>query len=106
MLSTEFLSKNSSAQKVLKLENFLELVAKNHPIAKQAQMRVDMSTAELFAAKGMWGILNDLEAIALAQGMDTGHVTGLSTQVYGDDYFGYAAWLLRLSQLFRQALHA
>jgi outer membrane protein TolC len=49
-----FLSKNTSAQKVLKLDDFLELISKNHPIAKQAQLRVDMSAAEFFAAKGVF----------------------------------------------------
>jgi hypothetical protein len=49
-----FLSKNTSAQKVLKLDDFLELISKNHPIATQAQLRVDMSAAEFFAAKGVF----------------------------------------------------
>ncbi len=48
------LSKNLSAQKILKLDDFLELIKNNHPVAKQAQMRVDMSTAEFFAAKGVF----------------------------------------------------
>ncbi|MCP9747480.1 TolC family protein [Lacihabitans sp. CS3-21] len=49
-----FISKNTSAQKVLKLDDFLELISKNHPIAKQAQIRVDMSAAAFFAAKGVF----------------------------------------------------
>jgi outer membrane protein TolC len=48
------LSKNLSAQKILKLDDFLELVKNNHPVAKQAQLRVDMSGAEFFAAKGVF----------------------------------------------------
>jgi outer membrane protein TolC len=48
------LSKNLSAQRILKLDDFLELVKNNHPVAKQAQLRVDMSGAEFFAAKGVF----------------------------------------------------
>jgi hypothetical protein len=36
------------------LDDFLELVKNNHPVAKQAQLRVDMSGAEFFAAKGVF----------------------------------------------------
>jgi outer membrane protein TolC len=43
-----------SAQSVLKLDKFLEIIASNHPIAKQAQMRVDMSKAEFFSTKGVF----------------------------------------------------
>jgi outer membrane protein TolC len=49
-----FLSKNALSQKILKLEDFLDLISKNHPLAKQAQMRVNMSKAEFFAAKGVF----------------------------------------------------
>ncbi len=49
-----FLSKNALSQKILKLDDFLELIKNNHPVAKQAQLRVDMSAAEFFAAKGIF----------------------------------------------------
>ncbi|MEP6713648.1 MAG: TolC family protein [Ferruginibacter sp.] len=39
---------------ILTLDNFIELVKKYHPIAKQADIQIDKSGAELLAAKGIF----------------------------------------------------
>ena len=48
------LSKSLNAQNVLKLEDFMEQITKYHPIAKQAQLKVDISQMQLISAKGIF----------------------------------------------------
>lgn len=43
---------NSSAQKMLSFEEFMSIVKNNHPVAKQAELRLDMADATIREARG------------------------------------------------------
>ena len=55
-------TRSQSAQEVLTVEKVMDMVRKNHPIAKQASLQIEKAAADLLSAKGGFDPVFDIEA--------------------------------------------
>ncbi len=62
--------------------------------------------AFVFAAEGVGGVFEDLEAVFYREGVDARHVAGLPGEVDGDDDFGQGAVFFGFDELCLQAVRA